>query len=188
MTGLSKEASRAIAAKFPWKRYRTFVDIGCAEGGLAVELAGAHPHLRGLGFDLAPVETIFAGYVEDHGFSDRLTFHAGDMFAEPFPKADVVTLGHVVHNWGGEQKRELLRKAYDSVPDRGAILIFEALIDDDRRENTFGLLMSLNMLVMTPAGSDFTGSDCRGWLEEAGFRKTYVERLSGPDSMVVGIK
>ena len=110
------------------------------------------------------------------------------MFAEPFPKADVVMLGHVVHNWGGEQKRELLRKAYDSVPDRGAILIFEALIDDDRRENTFGLLMSLNMLVMTPAGSDFTGSDCRGWLEEAGFRKTYVERLSGPDSMVVGIK
>lgn len=188
MTGLSLESSRAIAATFPWARYGTFVDVGCAEGGLAVEVAREHGHVEGIGFDLPPVEPLFADYVESHGLADRLTFQGGDMFAEPFPPADVVTFGHVLHNWGLEQKLALLRKAYDAVPDGGAVLVFEALIDDERRESTFGLLMSLNMLVMTPAGFDYTGEDCRRWLEDAGFRETRVEPLAGAESMVVGVK
>ena len=64
----------------------------------------------------------------------------------------------------------------------------EALIDDGRRENTTGLLMSLNMLIETPGGFDYTGEDCRRWMRETGFRETRVEYLAGPDSMVVGIK
>jgi O-methyltransferase len=82
----------------------------------------------------------------------------------------------------------LLEKAYNALPKGGALIVFEALIDDDRRQNAFGLLMSLNMLIETPGGFDYTGKDCSGRMREVGFRSTRVEQLIGPDSMVVGIK
>jgi hypothetical protein len=100
----------------------------------------------------------------------------------------VITLGHVLHDWNLEQKKQLLRRAYEALPSGGAVIVFEAIIDDDRRENAFGLLMSLNMLIETPGGFDYTGADCQRWMRETGFADTHVERLAGPDSMVVGIK
>jgi 8-oxo-dGTP pyrophosphatase MutT (NUDIX family) len=104
------------------------------------------------------------------------------------PQADVLVMGHILHDWGLDEKRVLLKKAYDALPDGGALIVYEAIIDDDRRDNAFGLLMSLNMLIETPGGFDYTGADCRAWMEETGFRESYVEPLVGPDSMVVGIK
>jgi hypothetical protein len=188
MTGLSLGAHKAIAAKFPWQRYRTFADVGCAEGGLPVELALAHGHLTGTGFDLAPCAPHFDEHVRAFGLQDRLRFHPGDFFADPVPTADVLVLGHILHDWSLEQKQALLAKAHASLPQNGALIVFEAIIDDQRQRNTFGLLMSLNMLIETPAGFDYTAADCRQWMQNAGFRDTYVEPLVGPDSMVVGIK
>jgi hypothetical protein len=112
----------------------------------------------------------------------------GDMFNDPLPRADVLVMGHILHDWGMEKKRQLIKKAYDALEKGGAFVIHEAIIDDDRSKNAFGLLMSLNMLIETREGFDFTGADCQGWLKEAGFRETRVEHLAGPDSMVVGIK
>ena len=97
-------------------------------------------------------------------------------------------MGHILHDWDLDQKRLLLQKAYDALPRGGALIVYEAIIDDDRRENAFGLLMSLNMLIEGPGGFDFTGPDCRAWMAETGFKDSYVEHLVGPDSMVVGIK
>jgi hypothetical protein len=188
MTGLSFAAHRTIAAKFPWSRYRSFVDVGCAEGGLPVELALAHPHLSGGGFDLPEVQPHFAEYVRRAGLADRLRFYPGDLFADPLPRADVLVMGHILHDWSLDEKQTLLAKAYQALPEGGALIVFEAIIDDERRQNAFGLLMSLNMLIETPAGFDYTGADCQRWMREAGFRQTSVEHLAGPDSMVVGIK
>jgi len=114
--------------------------------------------------------------------------YRGDFFKEPLPEADVLVMGRILHDWDLDEKRMLLDKAYKALPDGGALIVYESIIDDDRRENAFGLLMSLNMLIETPGGFDYTGADCRGWMEEAGFRDTYVEQLLGPDSMVVGFK
>lgn len=188
MTGISAGAAAAMAKKFPWKDHETFVDVGAAEGGLPVEIARAHPHLSGGGFDLPPVGPIFNEYIESAGLGDRLKFHSGDFFNDPLPSADVLVMGHILHDWNLDEKRLLIRKAYDALPDGGALIVYEALIDDDRKENAFGLLMSLNMLIETPGGFDYTGADCCGWLQEAGFKKTYVEHLAGPDSMAVGLK
>jgi hypothetical protein len=188
MTGISMGASKAIAAKFPWARYRSFADLGTAEGGLPVELALAHEDLTGCGFDLPQVEPIFAEYVDSFGLSDRVGFRAGDFFVDPLPQADVITMGHILHDWPLETKKELLAKVYAALPDRGAVLVFDAVIDNERRSNTFGLLMSLNMLIETSGGFDYTGADCQQWMREVGFGATYVEHLAGPESMVVGIK
>jgi len=188
MTGLSMGASRAIAEKFPWRDYKTIVDVGGAQGGLLVQICLANPHLTGINFDLAVVGPVFEEYAALHGLTDRLSFQPGSFFDAPLPSADVITMGHILHDWNLDEKRMLLDKAYRSLPEGGALIVFEALIDDERRENAFGLLMSLNMLIETPGGFDYTGQDCAGWMREAGFRGTRVEHLIGPDSMVIGIK
>ena len=188
MTGVSRGANMAIAAKFPWANYRTVVDVGPAQGDLLTQVALKNTHLLGIGFDLPEVGPIFEEYVEDHGLSSRVQFQPGSFFSDPLPRADVIMMGHILHDWNLEEKRMLIAKAYDAVPEGGSLLVYESIIDDDRRKNTFGLLMSLNMLIETPGGFDYTGADCTGWMKEAGFRETRVEHLVGPDSMVVGIK
>lgn len=188
MSGVSAGAANAIAAKFPWADYKTFVDVGAAQGMVPVTLAQAHPHLTGGGFDLPQVQPIFDEFIESNGLSDRLRFYPGDFFADALPRTDVIVMGHILHDWDLDQKRLLLKKAYDALPSGGALIVHEALIDDARRENAFGLLMSLNMLIETSGGFDYTGADCQGWMTEAGFSHTRVEHLVGPDSMVIGIK
>jgi len=188
MTGLSLGIAHAIAQKFPWSKYQSFVDIGAAQGGLPVVLAQAHKHLTGIGADLPVVRPIFEKYVASHGLERRLSFRALDFFQDPLPKADVIIMGHILHDWDRPTKQMLVSKAYDALPSNGALIIFESIIDDERRSNAFGLLMSLNMLIETRGGFDYTGADCAGWMREVGFKHTLVEHLCGPDSMVVGLK
>ena len=165
-----------------------FIDIGSAQGGLVVEVGKAHPHVTGGGFDLPVTGPIFEEYVELFGLSDRFKFIPGDFFADDLPSADVLSMGHILHDWDLKQKKTLIQKAYNALPDGGVLLVFESLIDDERRKNAFGLLMSLNMLIELPGGFDYTGADCCGWMKEAGFRETRVEHLAGPESMVIGTK
>ena len=188
MTGISRGANMAIARKFPWKDHRTFVDIGTAQGDLGAQIALANPHLTGNGFDLPQVRLIFEAYAKHVGVSDRLSFISGDFFKDAFPQADVVLMGHILHDWDLPTKKMLIGKAYDAIPKGGALVVYEAIIDDDRSKNAFGLMMSLNMLIETPGGFDFTGAACSAWMKEAGFASTRVEHLIGPDSMVIGIK
>jgi len=188
MTGVSHGANMAIARTFPWKGYRTFVDVGTAQGDLAVQIAAANPHLQGIGFDLPEVAQIFEEYAAQAGVSDRLVFQPGDFFKQKIPSTDVVLMGHILHDWDLPTKKMLIRKAFDAIPKGGALVVYEAIIDDDRSKNAFGLLMSLNMLIETSGGFDFTGRDCMAWMTEAGFSSTRMEHLVGPDSMVVGIK
>ena len=188
MTGVSRGANMAIAAKFPWAEFRTVVDMGPAQGDLVVQVASHNQHLSCVGFDLPEVGPIFEEYVQQNGLSDRVRFQGGDFFRDPLPRADVVMMGHILHDWNLDEKQALIRKAYDALPEGGALIAYDAMIDDDRRQNSFGLLMSLNMLIETQGGFDYTGADCMGWMKNAGFRQTRVEHLVGPDSMVVGIK
>jgi hypothetical protein len=188
MTGLSRGANMAIARNFPWASYRTYVDVGTAQGDLAAQIALANPHLAGLGFDLPEVGPIFTDYVASLGLSDRLTFVKGSFFSDPLPKADVVLMGHILHDWDLSEKKMLIVKAYEALPKGGALVVYESIIDNDRSKNAFGLMMSLNMLIETPGGFDYTGADCEGWMKDAGFTSTRMEPLVGPDSMVVGIK
>ena len=188
MTGISHGANMTIARSFPWKDYRTYADVGTAQGDLAAQIALANPHLQGVGFDLPEVAPVFEEYVAAVGVASRLRFQPGSFFDQPLPKADVILMGHILHDWDLPTKRMLIAKAFDALPAGGALIVYEALIDDDRSKNAFGLLMSLNMLIETPGGFDYTGADCSGWMKDAGFSTTRVEPLIGPDSMAIGIK
>lgn len=188
MTGISHGANMTIASTFPWKDYRTFVDVGTAQGDLAAQIVLSNPHLQGTGFDLPEVAPIFEEYAGKLGVQDRLKFQPGDFFKHDFPKADVVLMGHILHDWDLPTKKMLIEKAFEAVPIGGALVVYEAIIDDDRSKNAFGLMMSLNMLIETPAGFNYTGRDCSIWMKEAGFSTVRVEHLVGPDSMVIAVK
>jgi hypothetical protein len=188
MTAFSLRAGAALAAKFPWNRYQRIVDLGTAQGAVAVEVALVHPHLSGCGFDLPAVQPMFDEYVRAHGLGDRLQFVAGDFFRDPLPPADVYILGRLLHDWDLDRKRALLAKAHGALPVGGALIIYDTLIDEERCRNAFALLMSLNMLLQTPGGFEYTARDCATWLQQTGFLVLRAEPLAGADTMIVAIK
>jgi hypothetical protein len=188
MTGISRGANVTIAQAFPWNNYRTFVDVGTAQGDLAAQVALANPHLRGFGLDLPGVAPIFEEYIAGIGVSDRLSFVAADFFTQDLPRVDVVMMGHILHDWDLPTKKMLIKKAFDAVPVGGAFIVYESIIDDDRSKNAFGLMMSLNMLIETTGGFDYTPSDCFDWMRDAGFRDYHVEPAGGIDSMIIAYK
>ncbi|MBV9143776.1 MAG: SAM-dependent methyltransferase [Pseudonocardiales bacterium] len=188
MAGASTYTAQAVAAKFPWQDYRSVIDVGCSGGAVPVQIALAHEHITGGGFDLPPLGPIFDAYVAGFGLGERLSFTGGDFFVDPLPQADVLVIGHVLHGFDLAERRLLMQKAYSALPDGGALIVYDAIIDDERRSNAHGLLISLHMMLETPGGFEGTCSDYRAWMQDSGFRKSYVEHLVGPDSMVVGIK
>jgi len=188
MTAGTAAVARELAARFPWHDYKSVTDVGCAEGCLPVQLALLHPHLVCGGFDLPPLEPVFDAYVARHNVAGRMTFYPGDFLLADLPSADVLVLGRVLHNWDLETKKRLLRKAYAALPKHGCLIVYERFIDDERMSNATALLSSLNMLVMTPGGFDFTAADCCRWLEEEGFSNWRAEALTPDQSMIVATK
>jgi hypothetical protein len=188
MTGISTGEATLIAARFPWKHFRTFVDIGAAQGALPVRVALTHPHLSGASYDLAPVQPIFEEYVASFGLSDRLRFIAGDMLENPLPTADVISFGHVLHGRSAELRRELIGKAYSAVPPGGAVLIYDAMLNPDNPNNYMSLLSSLNIMLESRDGFEADTTECADWLRAAGFGRVTTRHLIGPTSMVFGYK
>jgi hypothetical protein len=188
MSGGTLPIAQALAAKFAWRQYATLIDIGSAEGCLPVQIAQTHPHVTGGGFDLPPVGPLFDAYVQQHGLSNRLRFFTGDFLTDPLPRADVLVFGRVLHNWDLATKKMLLKKAHEALPIGGAVIVYERLIDDARRTGAAGLLASLNMLIMTADGFDYSGADCIDWMRETGFRDMRIEPLTGDQSMIVGYR
>jgi hypothetical protein len=188
MTGLSAANFKALAEKFDFSPYRTLCDVGGATGQLSMLVARKHPHLRCVSADLPVVEPIARRKIAAAGLSDRVTPVSIDFFADPLPRADVITMGMILHDWNLERKRHLIRSAYDALPAGGAFIVVENLIDDARRTNAFGLLMSLNMLIEFGDAFDFTGADFSRWCRDAGFSRTEVIHLNGPASAGVAYK
>jgi hypothetical protein len=188
MTGGSLLPARMLAAKFPWHEYKTFLDVGTAQGCLPVEIARAHVHLIGSGFDLPAVGPAFARYVEAHGLSARLTFLPGNFLRDPLPDAEVLIFGRILHNWDAPTKRLLVSKAYGALPTGGALIVYDPMLDDARRLNGGGLFASLTMLLETAGGFEYGAAECRAWMRDVGFRDMRVTPLTADQSMVIGIK
>jgi hypothetical protein len=188
MAGVSAGGFMALAEAFDWSKYETVCDVGGATGQLSLILAQRHPHLRCTSFDLPVVQPIADRTIEAVGLGDRVTTAAGDFFADPFPKADVITMSLILHDWNLEKKMALIRSAYEALPEGGAFVVVENLIDDARRENAFGLMMSLNMLIEFGDAFDYTGADLAGWTREVGFKDFEVLPLAGPASAGIAYK
>lgn len=188
MSGISAGNFQLFAEKFDFSRYRTLCDVGGAAGLLSLLVARQHPHMRCTSADLPPATAIAERKIAAAGLADRVSAVSIDFFADPLPGADVITMGMILHDWNLEKKRHLVRAAFEALPPGGAFVVIENLIDDARRENAFGLMMSLNMLIEFGDAFDFTGADFAGWCREAGFTRTEVIPLGGPASAGVAYK
>jgi SAM-dependent methyltransferase len=188
MTGLSRVNFEAFADKFDFTKFQTLCDVGGATGLLSIEVAKKHSHLKCTSFDLPVVEPIAKNHIAAAGLENRVVTASGDFFKDPLPKTDVITMGMILHDWNLEKKMHLIRSAYDALPPGGALVAIEALIDDARRENLQGLLMSLNMLIEFGDAFDYSGADFRKWCGEAGFKRFEVIHLAGPSSAAVAYK
>jgi hypothetical protein len=188
MRGIQMGNFHVLAEKFDFSRYQSVCDVGGATGQLSIILTTRHPHLRCTSFDLPVVEPIATRAIEAAGLSDRVSTAAGDFFADPLPQADVICMGNILHDWNLDGKLHLIRSAYQSLPEGGALIAIENIIDDDRRQNAFGLMMSLNMLIEFGDAFDYTGADFSGWCQEVGFRQTEILPLTGPSSAAVAYK
>lgn len=184
MDGAAADVGAALARAFDWSAHESFVDVGGARGNLAADIVAAHPHLRAACFDLPQVEAAFHEHMAALGATGRVRYAAGDFFADPMPSADVIVLGHVLHDWDDDARAVLLRKAHAALPEGGQVLIYDALTDRDPAN----FLRSLNMRLVTPGGSEYSAADCTGWLTAAGFTDITAEPLVGPDMVVTGRK
>ena len=188
MSGVQMGNFMAFAHKFDFNGYGTLCDIGGAGALLSAQVAMNNKNMVCVSYDLPPVAELAKININNMGLSDRVIIQSGDFFEEELPKADVITMGNILHDWGIEEKKMLIKKAYAALPQGGAFVVIENIIDDNRSKNAFGLMMSLNMLIETPGGFDYTASDIEAWVKEAGFRKTSVMPLTGPSSAFIAIK
>ena len=188
MTGMQVGNFMSLAKNFDFSKYNTFLDAGGSAGVLSLMVAKHNPHIKCKTFDLPPVEPIAIETIQKFQLADRVKAVSGDFFAGELPKADVVAMGNILHDWNEENKIKLIQKAYDALPDGGAFIAIEAVIDNDRKENAFGMMMSLNMLIETSDGFDYTFDDFNRWIKQIGFRSSVLIPLTGPSSAAIAYK
>jgi precorrin-6B methylase 2 len=188
MAGIQMGAFIAFAKTFNFKGYQTLCDMGGATGLLAIQVALHNPNMQCTTFDLPDVEHVAKKWISNFGAGERVNIMNGNFFKEEFPKADVITMGNILHDWGYDDKLKLIEAAYKVLPEDGAFVVIESIIDDERKKNAFGLLMSLNMLIETHEGYDFTFQDFKDLCKEAGFKKFELLPLAGPTSAAVAYK
>ncbi|MEO6282041.1 MAG: methyltransferase [Dyadobacter sp.] len=188
MSGIQVGAFMAFAQKFDFSKYKTLTDAGGSSGLLSIVVANHQPHLSCVSVDLPAVTAIAEKTIAKAGLAERVKAESGDFFNDDFPKADIVVMGNILHDWDEEQKIGLMKKAYAALPEGGSFVAIEAVIDDNRKDNVFGLLMSLNMLIETGTGFDYTFADFNRWAAQVGFSSTSLLSLAGPTSAAIAIK
>ncbi len=188
MTGVSVGNFAVLASRFDFSRFNSLCDIGGSSGMLSIQVAKQHPHLNCTSFDLPPVGPIAKDIINQFCLGDRIKTASGDFFKDAFPKADVITMSLVLHDWNEADKKKLIKKAYDALPKGGALIVIENIIDNQRSQNLFGMAMSLNMLIETGEGFDFTLNDFKGWAKDAGFNEVDLLPLAGPTSAAIAYK
>jgi hypothetical protein len=188
MSGIQMGNFMTFAQKFDFSKYKTLTDIGGSAGLLSLMVAKHQPHMTCTTVDLPPVEPIASETIQKFQLADRVKAQSGDFFMEPFPKADMVTMGNILHDWDEENKIMLMKKAYEAIPPGGAFVAIESIIDDERKQNVFGMMMSLNMLIESGTGFDYTFADFNKWAKIAGFKTTALLELTGPSSAAIAYK
>jgi O-methyltransferase domain/Dimerisation domain len=188
MGGIQMGNFMTFAQKFDFSKYKTLTDIGGSAGLLSLMVAKHQAHMSCTTVDLPPVQPIALETIQKFKLADRVKAQSGDFFAEPFPKADMVTMGNILHDWDEENKIKLMKKAYEAIPAGGAFVAIENIIDDERKQNVFGMMMSLNMLIESGTGFDYTFADFNKWADIVGFKSTALLGLAGPSSAAIAYK
>jgi hypothetical protein len=188
MSGIQTGNFMALVNKFDFSKYNTLADIGGADGWLSIQVCLRHPAIKCITFDLPPVAPLAEKKIAQFNLSNRISVAKGDFMKDDFPVGEIMVMGNILHGMNEEAKLQTLKKVYNTLPDGGVFIAIENIIDNDRRENTFGMLMSLNMLIENGDAFDYTFNDFERWAKEAGFKRTEIIPLTGPTSAALAYK
>lgn len=188
MSGIQTGNFMALAKKFDFDKYSTLADIGGADAWLSIHLCLQHPQLNCISFDLPAVQQVAQKKVEQFFLQDRIEIRGGDFFKDELPSADIITMGNILHGMNEQAKQEMVQKVYDALPANGVFIAIENIIDEERKQNAFGLMMSLNMLIENGDAFDYMFSDFERWTKNAGFTRTELIPLTGPASAAIAYK
>jgi len=188
MSGIQMGNFMALVNQFDFSKYDSLLDLGGADGWLSIQVCLKHPSIQCTTFDLPPVEPLAKRKINIFKLSDRIQVVSGDLLKDAIPKADLISMGNILHGLTEDVKQELVKKVYDTLPAGGAFIAIENIIDNERRQNTFGLLMSLNMLIENGDAFDYTLNDFEKWTQAAGFKHVELIPLAGPSSAGVAYK
>jgi SAM-dependent methyltransferase len=184
MEGVLQPVVPRLIEALDWSGYRSVLDVGGCRGSLAGQLVAAHPWLAGHVFDLPQLEPLFAEKMRELRTAGMVRFHAGDFFRDPLPRADVLILGHVLHNWPQRQRAELVHKAFHAVNPGGVLLVHDRMLDDSCT-NVGNLVASLIMALVTEEGSEYPVSELERLAGGAGFTSVRRQPLDDAETLVL---
>lgn len=192
MHSISSSTARALGAAVDLSRCKRLLDVGGGSGAFDIELCRRYRRLRATVYDLPHVVEIAASKIAQAGFGDRIQTAAGDFFTDAsYPAGhDAIVLSLIMHDWNEEEDRRILRKCYDALPSGGMVIICELLVNNEKTGPVPGALMSLNMLIETAGGRNYTAAEYTGWLSDTGFHKIRTVRFASPgaDGAVIARK
>ncbi len=188
MSGIQMGNFMAFSQAFDFSKSKTLVDVGGSGALLSLMVAKHQTHMTCVSWDLPEVAPIANENIQKFQLQDKVKTANGDFFKDPLPKADIVVMGNILHDWDEETKLMLMKKAYDALPSGGAFVAIEGIIDDERNKNVFGMMMSINMLIETGKGFDYTFADFNKWAKAVGFTSTKIIQLAGPSSAAIAFK
>ncbi len=188
MSGIQTGNFMALVNKFDFGKYHTLADIGGADGGLAIQVCLNHPGIKCITYDLAPVEPLAKSKIARFNLSNRIEALSGDILKDDLPSAEIITMGNILHGFNEETKQLVIKKVFDALPENGVFIAIENIIDEERKQNAFGLMMSLNMLIENGDAFDYTPSDFSQWVKDAGFKRVEIIPLAVPTSAAIAYK
>jgi len=192
MHSLSTFTARVLAEAIDFSPFSRLLDIGGGSAAFDIELCRRYPQLQASVYDLPFVTGIAAHKIADAGLPDRIATVPGDFFTDStYPEGhDVILLSMIMHDWDEARDREILRKCYQALPSGGAVIISGLLVNDEKSGPPPAALMSLNMLIETEGGRNYTPAEYSAWLDALGYRDIHTVwfEAAGANGAVIGYK
>ena len=187
MHGFGVISSPQVVSAIDLSRFTCIADLGGATGHLAIAACERYPHMRAIVFDLPVAIPLAKEIVDQSTLADRIELVGGDFFSDPLPRADLIALGRILHDWSEDKIRHLLKRIFDSLPSQGGLLIAEKLLTEDKTGPRWAQMQSLNMLTCTE-GKERTLAEYETLLNEAGFVNVVGCRTNSPLDATLAIK
>lgn len=178
----------ALAEVLPCANHARLLDIAGGSGIYAAHVIERHPHLVAAVTERPPVDEVTRHHVRKRGLSDRIEVIGGDMFVDPFPEGyDIHLYSHILHDWGLDKGRQLVRKSFESLAPGGMIAIYSAHLNEEKTGPAAVAEYSVLMSYLYE-GRCYSVAEMRELLEEAGFQGLSLAETVGARSLITARK
>ena len=169
---------------------KTMIDIGSGPGTYPIQFLKKYTHLKITIFDLPETLNVTKRVLEREGMDGKIRLIEGDYNVDELPTGfDVALLSNIIHSENEEANQKLIHKVYRALNQNGKIIIKDHILDDTFTSPAVGAIFSIQMLLLTK-GRDYSFTEVKDWIENAGFKKAEWIRLNPPltSSLVIGWK